>query len=107
MHAGFEGNRRFSIHRLVGSGGMGAVYEAYDNVTGQTVALKTLLGAEPSALFRLKNEFRSLADIAHPNLVCLFELFIEEDSSFFTMELVDGSDFVSYVTSRALGHSGK
>ena len=96
----FEGNARFSVRRLLGSGGMGAVYEAHDAETGQAVALKTILHTEPSALYRLKNEFRSLADIAHPNLVSLFELFIEENSCFFTMELVDGVDFVTYVTER-------
>ena len=70
----------FRFARLLGSGGMGAVYEAHDADTGQAVALKTILHTEPSALYRLKNEFLLLADIAHPNLVSLFELFIEENS---------------------------
>ena len=94
----FAGNARFSVRRLLGTGGMGAVYEANDAATGQVVALKTILHAEASALYRLKNEFRSLADIGHPNLVSLFELFIEENLCFFTMELVDGLDFVAYAT---------
>jgi serine/threonine protein kinase len=92
---------RFTLVRRIGAGGMGMVYEAYDQQRGELVALKTMRQVDPLALVRFKQEFRSLSDISHPNLVNLYELFAVEDRWFFTMELVEGYDFVSFVRSRA------
>jgi serine/threonine protein kinase len=93
----FAGTDRFSVVRRLGAGGMGVVYAVHDQVRNEVVALKTFLRARASDVYRLKREFRSLADVAHPNLVSLYELVIDDTNCFFTMELVDGINFFDYV----------
>ncbi len=94
----WRGNDRYEVVRRIGEGGMGVVYEAFDHERGQVVAVKSLLKFSPAALFRFKQEFRTLADVRHPNLVRLHELVVTAgDNVFFTMELVNGTDFLTYV----------
>jgi predicted ATPase len=88
---------RFELVRKLGSGGMGVVYEALDHETNAHVAIKTLRSFDADLLFRLKHEFRELADIQHPNLLRFGELYCERGQWYFTMELVRGKDFFSYV----------
>ena len=76
---------------------MGVVYQAYDAVRCIEVALKTLRDPKPDAIYRLKNEFRALADVSHPNLITLHDLVCHDGQWFFTMDLVAGADFITYV----------
>ena len=93
----FAGTARFEVKRQLGQGGMGVVYEAWDRERRLSVALKTLRDLDSSALYRLKNEFRSLRGLQHPNLVTLGELIEDTGRWFFTMELVEGVDFLRFV----------
>ena len=93
----FRGTDRFVVRRRVGSGGMGVVYEAYDLERDMRVAIKTILDAEASTLYRFKKEFRALTDVSHPNLVKIHELVLSDEQCFYTMEFVDGVDFLRYV----------
>jgi eukaryotic-like serine/threonine-protein kinase len=92
------GAHRYVVERELGHGGMGAVYQVLDLERNTRVALKALNKVDAINIYRLKNEFRQLADLSHPNLVSLHELCCENDLWFFTMELVVGETFDAYVT---------
>lgn len=95
--------QRYELRGVIGRGAMGVVHRAWDRVARREVALKTLRVWDPEDLYRLKKEFRSIADVTHPNLARLHELVSHDDVCFLTMELVHGRDFVGW--SRAPGRS--
>ena len=89
---------QYEIVSEIGRGAMGIVFRALDRETGRFVALKALHGGDPDDLYRLKNEFRSLSRIAHPNLLRLYEMVVEGGHGFFTMEYIeDGVSLVEHV----------
>ncbi len=94
-------DQRYELRDVIGRGAMGVVHRAWDQVARREVALKTLRVWDPEDIYRLKKEFRSIADVSHPNLARLHELVSNDDVCFLTMELVHGRDFVSW--SRAPG----
>jgi hypothetical protein len=91
----FPATDRFVVRRRLGEGAVGVVYHATDTERGLDIALKTLRKVDALGLYRFKREFRALADVVHPNLAALYELMSEAGEWFFTMELVDGVDFLT------------
>ncbi|MCA9178844.1 MAG: protein kinase [Planctomycetales bacterium] len=93
----------YDLIRELGRGGFGVVYEASNIRTGNRVALKTLPtgvdGQQINAerLYRFRREFRRLSEINHPNLVGMQTLEVDGSQWFFTMDLIEGEDFLSYV----------
>jgi hypothetical protein len=97
-------NEKIGSYRLlerIGAGGMGVVYRAYDEVRDRFVALKTLQRTQAATLDRFKREFRAFAGLGHPNLVALYELIAERGRWCFTMELVEGRNFLDYISGGA------
>ena len=90
---------RYRMLHELGRGACGVVYRVRDEQVGRDVALKRLLKFTPRALQLFKQEFRSLADIAHPNIASLYDLHSEDGDWSFTMELLEAVEFNEYVWS--------
>ena len=87
---------KFRVVRLIGQGGMGAVLEAENTLTGKRVAVKwmnPLASAEPTD--RFLREARAASRIRHPNVVDVYD-FVQEDERFLiVMELLEGEPLTS------------
>lgn len=80
---------RYSVLDVVGQGGMGNVFTAYDKELDRAVAIKVLRSdlAESDGL-RLKREAQALAKLSHPNVIHVYEVGEVDGQTFVAMELV-------------------
>jgi WD40 repeat protein/serine/threonine protein kinase len=83
----------YRVLAVLGSGGMGVVFEAEDPQLGRRVALKAMLparAASPSARERFSREARSAAGLKHPHVVTIFDVGEDRGVPFLAMELLEG-----------------
>ena len=86
---------RYQIQKMLGQGGMGAVYQARDTELERTIALKLIrpdLATNPMVLKRFKQELILSRNVTHRNVVRIFDLGEAQGTRFITMELVEGED---------------
>ena len=91
--AGTTLNGRYDVLGLLGTGGMGAVYRAHDRELDEVVALKVMRGdfaRERGAVEQFRQEVKLARRVTHVNIARTFELGVEGDLIFCTMELVEG-----------------
>jgi Protein kinase domain len=90
---------RYRILGLIGRGGMGEVYRAYDLILNQAVALKFLgpTNLSEDALARFRNEVRVARQVSHPNVCRVYDIGFIEGSHFLSMEYLDGEDLASLI----------
>ena len=93
---------RYDVIGRLGRGGMGTVYEGRDRARKTGVALKVLLAADAAGGVQIKREFRTVADLAHPNLAPVYELACEDGLWFFAMERIDGVDLRRWARGAAI-----
>jgi serine/threonine-protein kinase len=91
------------VVRLLGEGGMGAVYEAVHIAIGKKVALKVMhpeLAADPDARARFLREAQLTSRVRHPHAVDVTDVGSESGRTFLVMELLDGEDLASFIAWR-------
>jgi len=88
---------RYRIVSMLGQGGMGAVYRAWDMRLEVNVAVKEMIpqpGLDPNTLLQLRRQFRQeaqvLARLVHPHLVRVIDFFEEGENSYLVMDFVEG-----------------
>ncbi len=81
---------RFVVLDVIGRGGMGIVYRAYDPRLERHVAVKVLHAGRGASMLRLEREAQALARLNHPNVVTIHEVGDAADGIFVAMELVEG-----------------
>jgi eukaryotic-like serine/threonine-protein kinase len=86
---------RYEIVRLLGQGGMGAVYQARDKELDRQVAIKVIradMAANPEILRRFKQELILARQITHKNVIRIFDLGQADGIKFITMEYIEGEN---------------
>ena len=95
---------RYEVKEILGAGGMGVVYRAFDRELGEPVAIKTLradtVADDPVAIERFKQEIRLARRIAHRNVVRTYDLGEVSGIYYLTMEYVEGTSLKQLIQSR-------
>ncbi|HMJ11823.1 MAG TPA: serine/threonine-protein kinase, partial [Polyangiaceae bacterium] len=88
---------RYDVVDVLGRGAAAVVYRVRDSVTGAVQALKQLLVTRGSRRFResttlFQREFHTLAQLAHPSIIQVFDWGVADARPYYTMEILDGGD---------------
>lgn len=95
---------RYRVEDQLGAGGMGTVFRALDEQTGETVALKVLKrdvqSTVPDAVERFSREAEALRRLNHPNIVKVLDNFEDGSQHIIVMEYVDGGTLYDLIHQR-------
>jgi eukaryotic-like serine/threonine-protein kinase len=83
----------YTIEALIGAGGMGEVYRARDSRLGRDIAIKMLspdVADDSERLRRFESEARAAAALNHPNIISVYDVGREHDTSYLVTELLEG-----------------
>ncbi len=92
--------QRYEVIEELDKGGMGKIYRVFDNKIEQEVALKLLrpeIAADSNTITRFKNELKVARNIAHRNVCRMFDLGLEGNAYYITMEYIPGENLKSSI----------
>ncbi len=101
FHEGDVIGGRYEIHKMLGMGGMGAVYKARDMEVERVVGLKVIrpdLAGNPAILARFKQELVLARQVTHKNIIRIYDLNEADGVKFITMEFIEGEDLRTILT---------
>ena len=96
-------DNRYKVTRIIGSGGMAVVFEAFDLVNNREVALKLLrddIAKDPRAVKRFINESKAISMMSHPNIVKIYAISVRENLKYIVMERVQGITLKNYINKK-------
>jgi eukaryotic-like serine/threonine-protein kinase len=93
---------KYRLDRVLGEGGMGIVWAAFDPDLERAIAIKLLRGggAEATLRSRLLREARAMARLKHPNVLTVYEVGTDQNRDYIAMELVDGESLEAWLATR-------
>lgn len=97
---------KYEIQALIGRGGFGRVYRAWDPAVGRVVAVKVLLGSggimDGELLQRFRLEASATGALRHPNIVTVFDYGEHESTPYLAMEFLEGRDLQKHAAAGGL-----
>jgi serine/threonine-protein kinase len=98
---------KYQVQGLLGQGGMGTVYRAFDPAIQRPVAIKTIVKSalEPAdlqyVLTRFRHEARAVGRLTHPRIAAIYDYGEDENIAYIVMELVNGQSLFQHMQSQA------
>jgi serine/threonine protein kinase len=97
---------QYTLLRMIGEGGMGAVFEATHSPSGRRVAVKLIkpeYASQPEVNARFVQEVHTVARIGHPNIVQMLDAGTDDDGPYLVLELLEGETLCDLIDRRPLG----
>jgi serine/threonine protein kinase len=93
---------KYRLDRVLGAGGMGVVWAAYDPDLERPVAIKLLRSVDSAVTLRtrLLREARAMARLKHPNVLTVYEVGTDRNRDYIAMELIDGADLDAWLAGK-------
>lgn len=108
MTTGYPKNiGKYEVQGILGRGGMGVVYKAFDPAIHRQVAIKTITKSamDPSelqyAIARFRHEARAVGRLTHPRIAAIFDYGEDENIAYIVMELVNGKSLYEHLQNKA------